>query len=148
MKKSILSVRTYISIFLTMIAISSYASIESCPPYVVHCTYITGLSSKLEDGRYIKISHSTITNIICFNGASTAFIDEWGAASHIGNNSDVYHICSDSSGKKCEKIGIDNFTITKNGDYRYSAKPKYFNLDLSALKEKYPACNSIGLIKM
>jgi len=48
--------------------------------------------------------------MVCFNGTSTAFMDEFGAAAYLGPNSDVYSICSDSSGKNCEQIGVDSYT--------------------------------------
>jgi hypothetical protein len=143
MEKSSLSMLICI-VASTVMMIPSYASQESCPSYVVHCAYTSGLSNHLNDGRYIKIRHATVENIICFNGSSIAFMDAWGAVAHIGLNSDTYSICTDSAGTNCEQIGIDNFTVIKDNDHDYSAQPKYFNIDLSTLKDKYPACNSFA----
>lgn len=143
MEKASLFALTCIASLSTLLALPSYASKENCPKDAVHCAYMTGLSNSLNDGRYIKLYHPKVGNLtVCFNGTSTAFIDQFGAGAYVGSNSDIYSICSDSAGKNCEQIGVDNFTVTKNKSFDYSAEPQYFNLDLTTLKNKYPACDS------
>lgn len=138
-----LTLLTFISMLSACTCASTYAGIESCPPEVVHCAYISGLSDSLSDGRYIKLYNDKVgTIMICFDGTSSAFMDQQGAANYEGKNTDTYSICSDEKGKNCESIGVDTFVVSQQSG-KFTAEPKYFNLDLTKLKDKYPTCDSL-----
>lgn len=120
-------------------SISCYAGKELCPKDAVHCSYVSGLSSDLNDGRFVKLSNSKVSLVVCFNSYGLAFLDQDSAGKYVGINSDQYSICSDAQGKNCEPIGLDTFVIAKNVN-SYSAEPKFYAIDLSTVKNKYPAC--------
>lgn len=127
---------------LTMMSyLPVYAGIEVCPSDAVHCAYITGLSTDLNNGRYIKLHNNIVGNLtMCFNGNASIFLDEYGAAKYKGTNTDEYFICADEKGEHCQQVGIDKFVVFKNNGYM--ADPRYYNINLSHLKDQYPACNA------
>lgn len=137
-------------LFITLILFSActsttaFAGKELCPKDAIHCSYVTGLSSDLNDGRYIKLSNNKVNLVVCFNSYGLALMFEEGAGKYQGTNADQYSICTDKSGTKCEPIGVDTFVVSKNGDGKYFAEPKYFDINLSKVKDKYPVCGLSG----
>jgi len=129
--------------FLLLTSTSTLQADQSaCPPNTVHCAYFTGLSDT--SARYIKLSNANVGSItVCFNGTSTVFLDQEGAGNYLGSNSDTYSICSDAGGRICQKVTVDNFVVSK-GDSGFVAKPQYFNVDLTSVKNKYPSCDSVA----
>lgn len=129
------------SLIMLGIPLLSYATHDACPFDSVHCAYMSGLNNN-EGGRFIKLSNKHIGSlVVCLNATSVAFIDDVSAAKYIGNNDDTYAICKDPLGKDCTLIGIDQFIIT-NQKHQFIATPKYFNIDVSQLKNSYPTCDS------
>jgi len=121
---------------------SLHAGIAQCPQDIVHCAYITGISDKLDDGRFLKLENKYVGSlVICFNGTGTMFIDQEGAGNYLGANHDLYSICTDASGTNCQHVGMDSFDISAGND-GFVAKPQYYNINLTPFKNKYPACNS------
>lgn len=130
-------------ILLSLTSLPAYAGKNNCPSDIVHCAYVSGLSNDLNDGRYIKLHNNKIGDIvICFDGTSAAFLEQQAAGKFQGLNTDVYSICADKQGERCEPVGIDTFTVSmKQG--KFVADPVYFKLDLSKLKNNYQPCVSI-----
>lgn len=130
-----------IGVLLSIVVTSSFANKEWCPPDTIHCAYISGLSNNIQDGRFIKLINKKINAVLCFNFSSSVSITNKVAGQLVGANADQYFICSDASGNNCEPIGIDQFEISKSVD-QYVAAPKFYNIDLSEVKNKYPTCSS------
>jgi hypothetical protein len=129
-----------VSFLLAIGASAAYAGESACPSDPVHCAYFSGLSDSLRGGRYIKLENIHIGAIVvCFNGMSSVSILQEGAGKFLGDQSDTYFICTDGSGSNCEQVAVDNFDISK-GQNGFDGKPQYFNIDMSAVKNKYPAC--------
>jgi len=141
MKKSKLPALKLMAIILATSSLSVYADKDQCPQDAVHCAYFTGISNNLNDGRYIKISNKYIDIVVCFNGTSTVFLDQSGAGNYRGPNSDSYAICTDSGGGNCERVGIDKYIVSE-GNNGFIAAPKFFDVNLSKIVNKFPPCNS------
>lgn len=141
---------TVLALLTTVFSISlaTYADKNDCPPGVVHCAYMTGLSDAMKDGRYIKVANAKIGSVtVCFNGTSTVFLEQTDGQKYMGDNADTYSICSDAFGKVCETIGVDRFVVSvKQG--QYSSEPMFYSIDVSTLKDKFPACDSLTKAKL
>jgi len=106
-----------------------------------HCAYISGLNDN--EARYIKYNASQLhhSKTKCMNSADYYALSQNLAPRYMGNNIINYYICSDELGTQCELLGSDNFTIYKSW-FSYSSEPLNYAIDLSAVKDKYPACKT------
>lgn len=121
----------------------AYANQNSCPPFVLHCAYITGLSDSISDGRYIKVANEKIGSItMCFNSTTTVLQELQDGYKLMGVNTDTYSICLDSQGSHCEQIGVDKYVVSAK-DGQYNAAPLFYNIDITAIKNIYPTCDSL-----
>ena len=55
------------------------------------------------------------------------------------NPTRYFYICTDATGTTCELIGTDSFAVVKT-ENKYISDPKYFEVNLAAVKDKYPKC--------
>lgn len=132
-----------VAISSTLILLSnsqfSYAGKEDCPEDSLHCAYPVGLANDLNDGRYIKLSNTKVSLVVCFNYQSLVFLQQRSAKSFLGPNEDQYAICSDAAGNHCQSLGVDQFQVNQMGT-TYVANPRYYAIDLTTIKNAYPPC--------
>lgn len=138
---------TLISFSLISIFSIAQAGVNDCDGNSLHCAYITGLSGNLKDGRYIKLKCAQGTTTFCTNNTGALQIFPEDAPLFLGNNQCQYFICQDSAGNDCKQIGSDNFTVTQNGK-QYSVEPKYFEVDVSSLKNSFKTCDPTTFTRM
>ena len=116
---------------------------------VGHCAYVTGLNIyDTHGGRYIKVSDPdrNYTQVTC---TADNYMPMWIHAKveleyyykyDLRNRTTHFYICTDITGSNCELIGTDKFTTIKNQD-TYISEPFYYEVNLTLVKDKYPACN-------
>lgn len=108
----------------------------------VHCTYVSGLASETKKGRYIKHydSNNNSSHTRCVTSDQVEDdIYQSIAEDYIGTHQVHYFICTDAKGEQCEALGVDTYTIARNGE-NYVGTPTSYAIDLSAVKSKYPEC--------
>lgn len=129
--------------------ITAYADTSICqdgdPEKVIQCTYLTGLA-EADHQRWIKISNNVDTMTTC-----TGSIEQSGhfrlAESYLPIKASVpesedVSICTDASGSNCTLLKHLSFTCTTGGSSgQGSCTPDTVAIDLSAVKNHYPACN-------
>jgi hypothetical protein len=149
--------KLYVILLAASYSLSAYANItqEICDRHfnqndnVAHCAYLSGLSPyDPKDGRYIKIydpnlnlarvSCSADNNIELMLDADTSL--EYYFNYGLTNRTRQYYICTDATGSSCELVGSDSFSVLKN-ENKYTSEPKSYAVNLSLVKDKYPACN-------
>lgn len=112
-----------------------------------HCAYFSGLDGAPDAGRYIKHYNSkeeiSYTRCITANTVEDDIFQEV-AGDYVGTNLVEYSICSDPKGENCELVGLDSYTIAKDGE-KYIGTPAMFAIDLSTVKDKYPACKGFAM---
>ncbi|HSW71603.1 MAG TPA: hypothetical protein VLH77_06460 [Gammaproteobacteria bacterium] len=112
----------------------------------VHCTYVTGLESNTNIGRYIK--HYDSNQDISYTRCVTADtveddIFQGVAEYYVGIRRVEYSICSDAKAESCEPLGTDAFNIINDGD-KYFGTPSTYAINLTAVKDRYPSCIPIN----
>jgi hypothetical protein len=108
----------------------------------VHCTYVSGLPHDYQ-GRYIK--HYNPTEKVSYTRCVSADMVESDiyqneAEWYLGTHNVQYSICTDANAEHCEPLATDTFTIAKDGE-NYVGQPTTYGIDVSAVKDKYPACS-------
>ncbi|HSW70778.1 MAG TPA: hypothetical protein VLH77_02235 [Gammaproteobacteria bacterium] len=111
----------------------------------VHCVYATGLDNSYYSGRYVKYYNSKedFSYTRCLTNDSVEDdISQDMAEYSVGNQTVEYSICTNAKAEQCEPVAVDTYNIAKNGD-TYVGTPTTYAIDLSAVKDKYPACNGL-----
>lgn len=114
----------------------------------LHCTYVSGLPADSSKGRYIKHYDSTLdisyTRCVSADTVENDISQNEGEF-FIGTQNVQYSICTDANAEHCEPLGMDTFTIARDGE-NYVGTPTTYSINVSAVKDKYPACNGFGMI--
>jgi len=139
MKKFKCSLFVLVIIVSTITCTVTLAGKDNCPDHVVHCAYITGLLPTFSDGRYLKVHHTSPKGSFefttCFNSKDVML----NLAKDAGTYTDAYSICSNADGQHCEPVDVDIFKVDSG-----TATPKFYNIDLSNYKNRYPTCESFA----
>ncbi|MCB1828537.1 MAG: hypothetical protein KDH94_08910 [Coxiellaceae bacterium] len=117
------------------------------PTPVIHCAYITGLTSSLKDGRYIKMTFLGLgkSAVSCTNNTGTYSILPEDAPQLLNKTTSVqFSICKDKAGSNCQALGTDSFVITQ-AKSQYIGTPQYYQIDLSAVASKFPQCDATNI---
>jgi hypothetical protein len=126
---------------------SAYADESDCNDVPgdghIQCTYLTGLSKDVKDGRYLKVTISGKgTDTECANYSDTLTILAEDAPHFLGGNTEDWSICNDAAGSDCTAVGTATFTVTQNGT-SYTASPDKYNVDLTKVNLKnYSQCDA------
>lgn len=121
----------------------AFASKSDCDQNSVFCAYITGLSSQLSDGRYIRLNtkYGSLP-VMCVNNTTTLEIDKESAQFlGEGNVSSQIYICHDKSGTECEFVSDISTTITKT-QTGYTASPDSAEINLHPYDKQFTHCDA------
>ena len=125
-----------LSLALTVTPI--FADDHGCDEDTIHCAYVSGIAGQ-GHGRYIKATYKNISVTSCFSESDGIEVLPENGQKALGANSIAFEICKDENGKKCQPLGVDNFTVSQAGD-QYIGTPKFYDINLYAVQANYPKC--------
>lgn len=106
---------------------------------------LSGMPPKTQVGRYIKMEYkgkkgSGTIGPLCLNETAVIELPPESASCVLGDNVNTYYMCETIDGKKCDKVGNDNYVVSKTGS-SYTSVPKYYSINVAQVVDKYPFCN-------
>lgn len=144
MKKTAITLAIPFLLVLSSVS-SAFAAQTDCESNAVHCAYISGLSTNLDDGRFIKLiaNEKTIATVCLNNTGTINVLQDEAAHLPLGKNIFQYQICKDRNGTTCTPISPTNdvFNLKKYINEKFIAEPRYYNVNLENVQAQFPRCS-------